>query len=99
MYTGKCTPFFARDVKVTTPPPSAGNQNPPESITYRPMRSVHGPVFAHATVGGKPVALAKAKGVNFHELDAVIPFMRLAENQPRDYKEFAKTMGLFPGTE
>jgi hypothetical protein len=63
------------------------------------MRSVHGPVFAHATVGGKPVALTKAKGVNFHELDAVIPFMRLAENQPTDYKSFAQTMGLFPGTE
>lgn len=99
MYKGKCTPFFVRDVNVTTPPPSAGNTNPPESITYRPMRSVHGPVFAHATVGGKPVALTKAKGVNFHELDAVIPFMRLAENQPRNYKEFTTTMGLFPGTE
>jgi acyl-homoserine lactone acylase PvdQ len=99
MYKGKCTPFLARDIAITTPPPSAGNQNPPEQITYRPLRSVHGPVFAFATVAGKPVALTKAKGVNFHELDAVIPFMRLAENQPTDYKSFATTMGLFPGTE
>jgi hypothetical protein len=99
MYKGKCTPFRIRDVTLTTPPPSAGNQNPSEKITYRPMRSVHGPVFAFATVGGKPVALTKAKGVNFRELDGVIPFMRLAENQPTDYKSFAQTMGLFPGTE
>src|SRR4051812_32531317 len=28
IYRGKCVPFFARDVTVTTPPPSAGNQNP-----------------------------------------------------------------------
>jgi acyl-homoserine lactone acylase PvdQ len=99
MYQGKCIPLRQRDITITTPPPSAGNTNPPETITYRPLRSVHGPVFAFATVGGKPVALTKAKGVDFHELDAVIPFMRLAENAPTDYKSFAQTMGLFPGTE
>jgi acyl-homoserine lactone acylase PvdQ len=99
VYKGKCIPLRQRDITIQTPPPSAGNMNPPETITYRPLRSVHGPVFAFATVGGKPVALTKAKGVNFHELDAVIPFMRLAENAPTDYKSFAATMGLFPGTE
>jgi acyl-homoserine lactone acylase PvdQ len=99
MYKGKCVPLRQRDITIQTPPPSAGNTNPPETITYRPLRSVHGPVFAFATVGGKPVALTKAKGVDFHELDAVIPFMRLAENAPTDYKSFAATMGLFPGTE
>src|SRR3954467_2059582 len=99
MYRGKCVPFFARDINLSTPPPSAGNQTPPENITYRPLRSVHGPVFAFATVAGKPVALTKAKGVDYHELDAVIPFMKLSENAPTDYKSFAQTMGLFPGTE
>src|SRR4051812_24386381 len=99
MYKGKCIPLRQRDITIQTPPPSAGNTNPPETITYRPLRSVHGPVFAFATVAGKPVALTKAKGVDFHELDAVIPFMRLAENAPTDYKSFAATMGLFPGTE
>src|SRR4051794_23934634 len=99
MYKGKCIPLRQRDITFTTPPPSAGNTNPPETITYRPLRSVHGPVFAFASVGGKPVALAKAKGVDFRELDAVIPFMRLAENAPTDYKSFAATMGLSPGTE
>jgi acyl-homoserine lactone acylase PvdQ len=99
MYKGKCIPFFSRDISFTTPPPSAGNSNAPTQITYRPLRSVHGPVFAFATVKGKPVALTKAKAVDFHELDAVLPFMRLAENGPSDYKSFAQTMGLFPGTE
>jgi penicillin amidase len=99
LYRGKCIPFDARDVSFTTPPPSAGNMNAPEQVTYRPLRSVHGPVFAFATVHGKPVALTKAKAVDFHELDAVIPFMRLAENQPTDYRSFAQTMGAFPGTE
>src|SRR5437764_1934292 len=99
MYKGKCIPFFARDITVTTPPPSAGNMNPQETITYRPLRSVHGPVFAFATVGGKPVALAKAKAVDFRELDAAVPFMRLAENSVTDYRSFFHAFSPFPGTE
>lgn len=98
-YRGECIPFFERDVRVRTPPPSAGNQNPSEEIVYHPLRSVHGPVFAFATVGGRPVALTKAKGVNFRELDAVLPFMRVAENAPTDYRSFAETFSPFPGTE
>lgn len=98
-YKGECKPFFEREVKVTTPPPSAGNQNPSEEIVYRPLRSVHGPVFAFATVKGKPVALAKAKGVNFRELDAVLPFMHVAENKPTDFRSFVRTFSPFPGTE
>src|SRR2546423_6577202 len=63
------------------------------------MRSAHGPVFAYATVGGRPVALAKAKGVDFRELGAAIPFMRLAENAPRNVRQFMDVMSPFPGTE
>jgi hypothetical protein len=98
-YKGECTPFRERDVTVTTPPPSAGNMSPQEEITYHPLRSVHGPVFAFATVDGKPVALTKAKGVNFRELDAVLPFMHVAENEPTNYKSFVETFSPFPGTE
>ena len=97
MYKGECTPFRERDVTVTTPPPSAGNMSPQEEITYHPLRSVHGPVFAFATVDGKPVALTKAKGVNFRELDAVLPFMHVAENQPTDYKSFVRDVQPVPG--
>ena len=98
-YRGECIPFFEREVRMTTPPPSAGNQEPQQEIVHKPLRSVHGPVFALGTVGGKPVALTKAKGVNFRELDAVLPFMHVAENQPTDYRSFFRTFSPFPGTE
>ena len=97
-YRGECRPFTMRDQTVTTPV-SPIDPSPPERITHRTMRSVHGPVFAFATVRGRPVALAKAKGVNFHELDAAIPFMRLAENEPTSLRSFMKVMSPFPGTE
>jgi acyl-homoserine lactone acylase PvdQ len=98
MYKGKCTPFTMRDQKVTTPT-SPVSPEPPQEITYRTMRSVHGPVFKLGTVGGKPVAFSKAKGVDFHELDASLPFMRMAENQPTDAKSFQRAFSVFPGTE
>ncbi|HEX8074684.1 MAG TPA: penicillin acylase family protein [Thermoleophilaceae bacterium] len=98
-YKGQCRAFTMRDQSVTTPFSPISPTDPPQKITYRTMRSVHGPVFAFATVGGAPVALAKAKGVDFHELDAAIPFMRLAENEPKNAREFMSIMGAFPGTE
>jgi acyl-homoserine lactone acylase PvdQ len=98
VYKGRCRRFTMRDQTVTTPT-GAGNPDPPQEITYRTMRSVHGPVFAYAAVRGRPVALAKAKGVDFQELGAAIPFMRLAENEPRDVRGFMRVMSPFPGTE
>ena len=75
-YKGQCIAFNMRDQTLTTPFSPLSPTDPPTTITYRTMRSVHGPVFAYATVGGTPVALAKAKGVDFHELDA--PFRSCA---------------------
>src|SRR3954470_6993710 len=63
VYRGRCIPFTMRDQKVTTPVSPLDPTTPSQTITYRTMRSVHGPVFRFATVGGKPVALAKAQGV------------------------------------
>ena len=98
LYKGICRPFLMRDQTVTTPvsPVSPG---PPQTITYRTMRSVHGPVFEFGTVHGQPVALTKAKAVDFHELDAVISFMRMAENHPMNARTFMSDFGSFPGTE
>jgi hypothetical protein len=99
MYKGRCIPFVMRDQSLTTPVSALSPTTPPQTITYRTQRSVHGPVFAYATVKGAPVALAVAKAVDFHELGAAIPFMELAENQPTDVNSFMRVMGQFPGSE
>jgi acyl-homoserine lactone acylase PvdQ len=98
LYRGRCRPFLMRDQSVTTPV-SPVDPQPPQTITYRTMRSVHGPVFAFARAGGSPVALAKAKAVDFHELDASPTFMKLSENRATSPRAFMKIMGAFPGTE
>jgi acyl-homoserine lactone acylase PvdQ len=99
VYKGRCIPFVSRIQSVTTPFSVLDAGTPPTTLRWRTLRSVHGPVFAYATWHGAPIALAKAKAVDFHELDAVIPFMRLAENEPRDARSFMRIMGPFPGTE
>jgi acyl-homoserine lactone acylase PvdQ len=98
LYKGKCTAFVMRDQSVTTPV-SPLSPAAPQTITYRTMRSVHGPVFAFATVKGAPVALTVAKAVDFHELSAAIPFMELSENRATDVRSFMHVMGQFPGSE
>jgi hypothetical protein len=98
VYRGSCRAFLMRDQTVTTPV-SPIDPQPPQQITYRTMRSVHGPVFAFARVDGRPVALTKAKAVDFHELNAAVPFMRLSENRAHDPSSFMQIMGQFPGTE
>jgi acyl-homoserine lactone acylase PvdQ len=98
-YKGRCVPFEMRTQSVTTPLSPLSPSTPPQTIVYQTERSVHGPVFAYATVKGAPVALTKAKAVDFHELDAVIPFMQLSENGATDVHSFVQIMGQFPGTE
>jgi len=98
-YRGRCIQFRMRDQTVTTPYSVLNPTSPPEKITYRTMRSVHGPVFAFARVHGAPVALSKAKAVDFHELSAALPFMHLAENQATSARSFQRIFSPFPGTE
>jgi len=99
VYKGRCIPFQTRDQSVTTPVSPLDPTTPSQTIVYRTKRSVHGPVFAYATVHGAPVALTVAKAVDFHELSAAIPFMELSENQPTDVHSFMQVMGQFPGSE
>jgi acyl-homoserine lactone acylase PvdQ len=98
MYKGRCIPFLMRKQSVSTPV-APTSPTAPQKIVYETKRSVHGPVFAYATVKGRPVALTVAKAVDFHELSAAIPFMELSENQPHDVRQFMQIMGRFPGSE
>src|SRR5207247_9309357 len=95
-YRGKCIPFTMRYQTVMTPV-SPVDPQPPQKIVYRTMRSVHGPVFAYATLKGRAVALSKAKAVALRELGASIPFIRLAENAPQNVPQFMNVVSRFPG--
>jgi acyl-homoserine lactone acylase PvdQ len=91
LYKGKCTPFTQRDYTVTTPV-AATDPSPPKEVTFRAVRSVHGPIQATATVGGVPVAIASARSTYFHEIDSTRAFKRFNFNEvsnPRSFQEAA----------
>src|SRR5437588_3535408 len=53
VYRGRCVPFVIRTQSVMTTTGPA-QTSPPQRITWQATRSVHGPVFAYATVKGRP---------------------------------------------
>jgi acyl-homoserine lactone acylase PvdQ len=87
MYKGKCVPFTKREYTVTTPV-AATDPSPPRSITFRALRSVHGPVQATALVRGKPVAIVEARSTYFHEVDSTLAFKRFNYNDVHDPGSF-----------
>ena len=98
MYKGKCTPFRHARPDGDARPRAPASTDPPQTITYSTLRSVHGPVFAFAhrrRQAGR--ARRRPKRVDFHELDAAWPFMRLAENTPTDAQSFHRDDARLPG--
>ena len=97
-HNGQCIAFEQRDQVLRTPV-SALDPQPPQEITLRTMRSVHGPVSHFATEGGRPVALTNAKAPNGRGLRSLVAFMRMAENRVTDPASFEAAFRNFTGSE
>jgi acyl-homoserine lactone acylase PvdQ len=97
-YRGRCIPFVSRDVVIKTPV-APTSPEPPQTITLRTLRSIHGPVSHLATENGKPVALTNDKSPNGRSLRSLLPFKRLAENGVHDPASFEGAFRHFTGSE
>ena len=93
LYKGKCVPFIQRDYTVTTPV-AATDPSPPRQVTFRALRSVHGPIQSTATVKGKPVAIASARSTYFHEIDSTRAFKRFNFNEVSSPSSFQQAAGF-----
>jgi acyl-homoserine lactone acylase PvdQ len=92
LYKGRCRPLVEREHVIQTPTAPSDPSTPSRTIRMKVERSVHGPIQARATVGGRPVAIAEARSTYFHELDSAIAFKRLNGNEIRNAREFQRTM-------
>jgi acyl-homoserine lactone acylase PvdQ len=99
LYKGTCTAFTHRDQVLHTPLNPTDPTTPPQTVTLRTMRSVHGSVHDFATVGGKPFALVRATAVNHHGIRGLVAFLRLAEGQVHSPQDFVATMRHYTGNE
>ena len=98
LYKGECIPFKVSERTFQTAKPltdlidTPPDLSPARDVVLRVHRTVHGPVQARATVGGRPVAIAEARSTYFHELESAIAFKRLNFNEVTNARSFQRTM-------
>ncbi|MFN2426570.1 MAG: penicillin acylase family protein [Candidatus Binatia bacterium] len=100
MFNGVCTPMFER----TDTWCAGGGQADPDFCDTNPdnlraivQRTVHGNVFARATVGGAPVALVRQRASFFKEGTNALAFQKINKNTPKP-KRFLKSISKAPGS-
>jgi hypothetical protein len=96
LYNGDCIPMFVRTDTWCSGTDTFCNSNP-DNITAVVQRTVHGIVFARATVGGEPVALVKQRASFFRECENATAFMHINRrtNSPR---KFERAISFAPGS-
>ncbi len=99
LYRGSCTPFVTRDQVLHTPLGPTKPTVPPHTITLRTQRSVHGPVYAYATVSGRPVALTRSTAVYGNGIRSLLAFEKLAGDAVNGPQQFVQAMRSFTGNE
>jgi acyl-homoserine lactone acylase PvdQ len=95
-FRGECRPMDVRPHVLQVGTSAGGNTGSPRRIEMEIRRTVHGPVVATGTVGGKPVAFAERRSTYGHEVDAVIAFNRLNGGQVTDGRSFQRAMDYVP---
>jgi acyl-homoserine lactone acylase PvdQ len=97
LFKGVCTPMYERTDQWTSVP-NAACQGQPQTITAHVQRTVHGPVFARATVAGQPVALALQRSTFFGEVDTATAFALINTHQFSGPKGFQKAISQVTGS-
>ncbi|MFN2376471.1 MAG: penicillin acylase family protein [Candidatus Binatia bacterium] len=100
LYNTICLPIFER---VDTWCAGAGQADPafcdnnPDNVQAVVQRTIHGNVFARATVDGAPVALVKQRASFFKEGTNALAFQKINKNTPKP-KSFLKSISKAPGS-
>jgi acyl-homoserine lactone acylase PvdQ len=96
-YKGQCL-LMDKLERTNSWTPNAADSTPAGSETLTAYRTVHGIVFARATVGGKKVAFVSARTTYGHEADSALFFQRMNDPQkiqgPADFRTAAKLMNF-----
>lgn len=100
MFNDVCTPIFQR---IDTWCAHGGEANPnfcdsnPDNLQADVQRTVHGLVFARATVDGSPVALVRQRASFFKEGENALAFQRINKNTTTP-RRFLRSISRAPGS-
>jgi acyl-homoserine lactone acylase PvdQ len=98
LYNGVCTPMFERTDEWTAETNLTTSGTPDQKVTRSILRaSEYGPVFATATVGGEPVALAVQRSTFFGEPDSIGTLVTTSRNEMLDPQGFFETFNGITG--
>jgi acyl-homoserine lactone acylase PvdQ len=96
LFEGACTAMFERTDTWCAGTTAYCDANP-HNVTAVVQRTVHGIVFARATVGGQPVALVKQRASFFREGENAAAFLRI--NRSTDtVRKFERAISFAPGS-
>lgn len=99
LYNGVCTAMLQRADTWTAETNLTTGGMPNQRVTRHILRAPdYGPVFATATVGGAPVALAVQRSTFLGEVDSVRPFLATARNDMVDPDAFFEVFNSLTGT-
>jgi acyl-homoserine lactone acylase PvdQ len=99
VYKGTCRPMLVRDDSWISKPTAADPSSlQPTQVTMHVRRTIHGPVFATAMVGGHPVAYVTQRSTFFHEVDTALPFSQLPTSKVHDAQSFLHVMNGVTGS-
>jgi acyl-homoserine lactone acylase PvdQ len=87
-YKGRCVAMDVREEVLRIPTSPGGNTGAPRTVRLAYRRTVHGPVQATGTVGGKPVAFVEQRSSFGREVDSVVAFSKLNSSisGPEDFR-------------
>jgi acyl-homoserine lactone acylase PvdQ len=84
-FKGKCVSMERRTLRESeSAPPAIANQVPDIVVE----RTVHGPVMARGTLGGKPIAITRKRSTYMKELDAAVSILKMNRNEARTGDKF-----------
>lgn len=98
LYNGVCTPMFERVDEWTAETNLTTGGTPDQKVVRTILRAnEYGPVFATATVGGEPVALARQRSTFFGEPDSISTLMATSRNEVTDPESFFEAFNGITG--
>ncbi|MFT4572119.1 MAG: acyl-homoserine lactone acylase PvdQ, partial [Candidatus Binatia bacterium] len=95
-FNGECVEMFVR-VDTWCAGGNTFCASNPDNLQARVERTIHGIVFARASVGGEPVALVKQRSSFTHEGENALAFARINVNTKRA-RQFERAIDKAPGS-
>jgi len=86
-FRSQCLPMDRRTLRSAESAPAPIANQVPDVIVER---TIHGPVVARGTIGGRPVAVTQKRSTYMKELDSAVSILKMNRDQARTGEQFVR---------